>query len=94
MLFFTDGGFHEKRKITELMREAATLPIFWQFVGLGAANYGLLRDLDTMDGRVVDNAGFFAIDDIDRVADEELYGRLLGEFPDWLRAATAAGILR
>ncbi len=94
VLFFTDGGFHEKRKITELMREAATLPIFWQFVGLGAANYGLLRDLDTMDGRVVDNAGFFAIDDIDRVADEELYGRLLGEFPDWLRAATAAGILR
>lgn len=94
VLFFTDGGFHERRKITALMREASSLPIFWQFIGLGAANYGLLRSLDTMDGRVVDNAGFFAVDDIDRISDEDLYQRLLGEFPDWLRAARAAGILR
>lgn len=47
-----------------------------------------------MDGRVVDNAGFFDVDDIDRIADEDLYRRLLGEFPDWLRAARAAGLLR
>ncbi|MBH0780019.1 VWA domain-containing protein [Nocardia sp. NEAU-351] len=94
VLFFTDGGFHEKRKITALMREASTLPIFWQFIGLGRADYGILRALDTMDGRVVDNAGFFAVDDIDRTTDDNLYQRLLGEFPDWLIAARAAGILR
>ncbi|MFC8045680.1 VWA domain-containing protein [Nocardia sp. NPDC057353] len=94
VLFFTDGGFAKKREIAELMRTAARLPAFWQFVGLGTANYGLLRSLDEMDGRVVDNAGFFALDDIDRVDDAELYARLLGEFPDWLRAARAAGIVR
>lgn len=94
VLFFTDGGFHEKRKITDPMRAASGLPIFWQFIGLGAANYGLLRTLDTMDGRVVDNAGFFAVDDIDRIGDDDLYQRLLGEFPDWLRAARSAGVLR
>jgi len=27
------------------------------------------------------------------VSDAELYTRLLGEFPDWLRAARSAGIV-
>ncbi|MFC4127032.1 VWA domain-containing protein [Nocardia rhizosphaerae] len=93
VLFFTDGGFAKKREIAALMREASRLPAFWQFIGLGTANFGVLRTLDELDGRIVDNAGFFALDDIDRVDDAELYRRLLGEFPDWLRAARAAGIL-
>ncbi|MEU4321183.1 VWA domain-containing protein [Nocardia fluminea] len=93
VLFFTDGGFAKKREIAALMREAAHLPAFWQFIGLGTANFGVLRTLDELDGRVVDNAGFFALDDIDQISDAELYGRLLGEFPDWLRAARTAGIL-
>ncbi|MFC4372573.1 VWA domain-containing protein [Nocardia halotolerans] len=94
VLFFTDGGFAKKREIAALMREAAHLPAFWQFIGLGKANFGVLRTLDELDDRVVDNAGFFALDDIDRVDDAELYRRLLGEFPDWLRAARTAGIIR
>ncbi|MGW6725832.1 vWA domain-containing protein [Nocardia sp. NPDC055029] len=94
VLFFTDGGFAKKREIAALMREAAALPAFWQFIGLGKANFGVLRTLDELDGRVVDNAGFFALDDIDQVDDTELYRRLLGEFPDWLRAARTAGIIR
>ena len=93
VLFFTDGGFGKKKEITALMRKASALPIFWQFVGIGANNYGLLTTLDEMDGRVVDNVGFFALDDIDRVDDAELYRRLLAEFPDWLRAARSARIL-
>lgn len=94
VLFFTDGGFAKKREIAALMREGSQLPAFWQFVGLGRANYGVLRTLDELSERAVDNAGFFALDDIDQVDDAQLYTRLLGEFPDWLRAARAAGILR
>ncbi|WP_043722145.1 vWA domain-containing protein [Nocardia asiatica] len=94
VLFFTDGGFAKKREIAALMRDASLLPAFWQFVGLGRANYGVLRTLDELSDRAVDNAGFFALDDIDKVDDAQLYARLLGEFPDWLRAARAAGILR
>ena len=93
VLFFTDGGFARRREITELMREASDLPAFWQFVGIGKARYGVLERLDELDGRVVDNAGFFSLDDIDAVDDDELYRRLLGEFPDWLRAARVAGVL-
>ncbi|WP_460868917.1 VWA domain-containing protein [Rhodococcus aerolatus] len=93
VLFFTDGGFSQKAAITALIRRAAGLPAFFQFVGVGQANYGLLTRLDELDGREVDNVGFFALDDIDAVSDAELYDRLLGEFPDWLRAARAAGVL-
>lgn len=94
VLFFTDGGFSERREITKLMRAASALPAFWQFVGIGKANYGVLEKLDDMDGRIVDNAGFFALDDIDTVSDAELYSRLLSEFPDWYKAAVAAGVTR
>ncbi|TKV62155.1 stress protein [Nakamurella flava] len=93
VLFFTDGGFSKKREITRIMKDAAGLPIFWEFVGLGANNYGLLEKLDDMGGREVDNVDFFAVDDIDRVDDAELYRRLLTEFPGWLTAARARGIV-
>ena len=93
VLFFTDGGFYKRKEITTIIRDAAALPIFWQFVGIGANDYGLLEKLDDMDGRVVDNVDFFALDDVDRVPDEELYRRLLTEFPDWLRAARQLGIV-
>ncbi|MGF7148139.1 stress response protein SCP2 [Sphingomonas zeicaulis] len=56
-------------------------------------NYGVLVELDTVDGRIVDNAGFFSVDDLRQISDEELYDRILSEFPSWLRAARAAGIL-
>lgn len=93
VLFFTDGGFSKKKQIAELMKKASSLPAFWQFVGIGKANYGVLEKLDTMGGRRVDNAGFFSVDDIGKVSDAELYRRLLSEFPDWLRAAKAMGIV-
>ena len=92
VLFFTDGGFANKA-IRKLLTRAAEQPVFWQFVGIGRANHGLLAELDVMPGRLVDNAGFFACDGIDRISDEQLYHRLLGEFPDWQRAARTAGVL-
>ncbi|GAB3664897.1 VWA domain-containing protein [Actinocorallia lasiicapitis] len=93
VLFFSDGGIYKDREISQLLIEASHLPIFWQFIGLGNANYGVLERFDTMPGRRVDNAGFFSVDDIDRISDPELYDRLLSEFPLWLRTATTAGIL-
>ncbi|MFF2941682.1 VWA domain-containing protein [Streptomyces niveus] len=94
VLFFSDGGVYRDREIERELRAAVEEPVFWQFVGLGRANYGVLQRFDTMAGRRVDNVGFFAVDDIESVSDPELYDRLLSEFPSWLRDARQAGILR
>ncbi|GFM87269.1 tellurium resistance protein [Pseudomonas cichorii] len=93
ILFISDGGVHQDREITRLMIEAAKLPIFWQFVGLGGRGYGILEKLDDMTGRTVDNCNFFALDRLDEVPEEKLYDLLMEEFPDWLKAAKGAGIL-
>jgi hypothetical protein len=94
VLFFSDGGVHRNAEIEQQLRAAVEEPIFWQFVGLGHSNYGILERFDTMGGRRVDNVGFFAVDDIATLSDAELYDRILTEFPSWLKAARAAGILR
>ncbi|MER6559386.1 VWA domain-containing protein [Streptomyces sp. NPDC001027] len=93
VLFFSDGGVYRDAAIERELRAAVEEPIFWQFVGLGRSNYGVLERFDTLPGRRVDNVGFFAVDDIGSVPDQELYDRLLSEFPSWIRAAGQAGIL-
>ncbi|MBU6395041.1 MAG: VWA domain-containing protein [Sphingomonadales bacterium] len=93
VIFLTDGGFAPSKDIARIIKNAAHRPIFWQFVGIGDNNFGMLRNLDTLPGRVVDNAGFFAVTDLAKITDEELYDRLLSEFPAWLKAVRAKGIL-
>lgn len=94
VLFFSDGGVKRNEEIATTLREAAVQPIFWQFVGLGRAKFGILERFDTMTGRIVDNVGFFAVPDIAAVTDAELYDRLLGEFPSYVSAARQVGVLR
>jgi len=93
VMFISDGGVGEDRKISKLMVRAAELPIFWQFVGIGGRNYGILEKLDDMSGRIVDNCNFFALDDLHDISEEQLYDRLMEEFPGWLKAARTKGIL-
>lgn len=93
VLFISDGGVGSIRKMQSLLTNAAKLPIFWQFVGIGGRNYGALEKLDDMPGRIVDNCNFFAIDKITSIDDEKLYELLLEEFPDWLNAARLKNII-
>lgn len=89
VIFITDGDISLGRAIQSLLMQSSTMPIFWQFVGVGGKDYGVLEQLDTMSGRHVDNAGFFALDDFKRVPNDVLYNRLLSEFPQWLNAIRA-----
>jgi stress response protein SCP2 len=93
VLFFSDGGVYRNKEIEQELRAAVEEPIFWQFVGLGRSNYGVLERFDTLPGRRVDNVGFFAVDDISGVPDPELYDRLLSQFPAWMTAARGLGII-
>ncbi|MFF7389481.1 VWA domain-containing protein [Streptomyces scabiei] len=93
VLFFSDGGVYRNKEIETELRAAVDEPVFWQFVGLGRSDYGVLERFDTLPGRRVDNVGFFAVDDISRVPDAELYDRLLSEFPSWIREARRLNII-
>ncbi|MFF4831148.1 vWA domain-containing protein [Streptomyces sp. NPDC001315] len=101
VVFQTDGGPINKLAAERYLCKAAKLPLFWQFVAFGdpgSRQFEYLRKLDELavpHKRVIDNAGFFhAGSDPRKVSDEELYDRLVGEFPKWLVAARARGIVR
>ncbi|QCJ41326.1 VWA domain-containing protein [Bacillus sp. S3] len=92
IVFINDGGC--KKTIKPLIESSAKYPVFWQFVGIGNGNFDFLRKLDTLEGRVVDNANFLHIEDIDKVSDDQLYDALLNEFPSWLKEVKQKGILQ
>ena len=94
IVFISDGGVSEARKIKKILQEASSQPIFWQFVGIGGRNYGVLEKLDIMEGRVVDNCNFFKIDNIESTSESMLYDFLLQEFPIWLTEAKNKNIVR
>jgi hypothetical protein len=93
IVFISDGGVSEARKIKKILQEASSQPIFWQFVGIGGRNYGVLEKLDIMEGRVVDNCNFFKIDNIESISESMLYDFLLREFPIWLTEAKNKNIV-
>jgi hypothetical protein len=101
VVFQTDGGPINKLAAERYLCKAAKLPLFWQFVGFGdpgSRQFEFLRKLDELavpQKRAVDNAGFFhAGSDPRKVSDAELYDRIVGEFPQWLAAARAMGIVQ
>lgn len=93
VLFISDGGVHENRAITEAMKRASSLPIFWQIVGIGGRDYGIFKKLDDLPGRVVDNCNFFELQHLHEISEDAMYGKMMEEFPQWLKAAKAKGII-
>lgn len=88
VLFLTDGGIDVpiSSQIEQLIKSSTGEPLFWQFVGLGRSGFGVLEKLDTLKGREIDNSGFFAVNDITKLSDDELYQRLLSQFAVWWKA--------
>lgn len=93
VMFITDGEPDSRSAAEAQIREAAKEPIFWQFMGVGSSAFDFLSKLDTMQGRVIDNANFFAVANPKSIADAELYKKMLAEYPDWLVKAGKQGIV-
>ncbi|WP_017150160.1 vWA domain-containing protein [Bacillus bingmayongensis] len=91
VIFINDGGC--KKGIQKPIVFSSNQPIFWQFVGIGNGKFDVLRKLDEMDGRFIDNANFFHIRDIEKTTDEMLYNNLLNELPTWIKEAKEKRIL-
>lgn len=87
IMFITDGNNNDRTDATAAITEASKHPLFFQFIGVGSATFRYLEKLDTMPGRTIDNANFFQVNDLKSINDEELYKRMLAEFPDWWKLA-------
>lgn len=94
VMFITCGSCTDKERVKKNLSDCSTYPIFWQFIGIGDIDYQFMKELDHMTGRVVDNANFFHVNDIDRLDDNQLFRRLLKEFPSWLREVRKMGIVK
>lgn len=96
VLFITDGDNFDtdKPRTTHSITQASKHPIFWQFVGIGRSSFNYLETLDEMEGRYVDNANFFSVNDIKSISDMELYNRLLGEYPSWIAEVRKKGMIK
>ena len=84
IIFITAGDNSDKTDTKITIKEVSKHPIFFQFVGIGNDNFSFLEKLDDLEDRYVDNANFFSIKDINQMSDNEIYNKLLAEFPSWL----------
>ncbi|WP_433330073.1 VWA domain-containing protein [Spirillospora sp. CA-294931] len=98
VIFQTDGRPDSEAAAEQALCEASALPMFWQFIGFGDDAFAFLKRLDTLEvpqRRLLDNAGFFeAGADPGATPLAELYDPLMAEFPAWLAAARAKGLVR
>lgn len=84
VIFITDGDNSDKARTTKVVKEISNYPIFLQFVGVGGTGFEYLEQLDDMGGRYVDNADFFEATYDDFSKENNLYQKLLQEYPSWL----------
>lgn len=60
----------------------------------GSSGFTFLEDLDNLEGRALDNAGFFALKDPAQTPDDRFYDLLMGEYPQWLPEARKANMIK
>lgn len=94
VLFITDGDNSDKQRTDKVISELSQYPIFFQFIGIGNSSFNYLEKLDEMEGRYVDNANFFSINNIQSIDDKELYDKLLAEYPSWLENEKVKEIIK
>lgn len=94
VIFITDGENSDRKDAEGILKELSKRSIFFQFIGIGGGHFSFLESLDTMVGRFIDNANFFALNDLNNISDDELYQRLLTEYPLWIKEARNKNILK
>lgn len=84
IIFITDGANSDRGETDSIIRELSEYNIFVQFVGIGDEKFTYLKSLDDLSGRKHDNTGFVAVEDMNKMTDQELYTELLRQYKDWL----------
>lgn len=97
IIFITDGDNDDKYLTDKAIKAASHFPIFFQFVGLSEwyNRFDYLQKLDDMPGRYIDNANFFKVKSLteEDCDDNEIYKKLLAEYPEWLNNAKVKAMI-
>ncbi len=94
VMFVTDGATSNRKAAENQILYASFQPIFWQFMGIGRSGaFEFLEKLDDLKGRYVDNADFFSVKSPQELTDEQLFARLMNEYPKWLLQAQQKQLL-
>lgn len=94
VMFLTDGATSNRKAAENQVLYASFEPIFWQFMGIGfSGSFEFLEKLDDLTGRFLDNADFFSVKEPQELNDEQLFARLMNEYPKWLTQAKQKQLL-
>lgn len=86
VIFLTDGDNGDRTETDQAVIKSSHENMFIQFLGIGRANFIYLEKLDNLQGRPVDNTGFIKVTDLKQMNNEQLYNKLLDQYPEWLKA--------
>lgn len=93
-LFLTDGVPDNKAEAVRAITEVSTSPIFWKFLSIGRDSIEFLEKLDDLNDRFVDNADYQPVGDVDRISDQELFDKMMEEYPGWLQLVRQKGLIK
>lgn len=93
VIFITDGECMDKQETDRAIRDASEHAIYFQFVGIGNADFNYLEKLDNLSGRKLDNAGFLKVKDMTKGDDAQIYDALMKEFPTFVQEAKNKGMI-
>lgn len=93
VIFETDGSPDSRRDAENDMKDLSKYPIFWKFFSVGRESIGFLEKLDDMPGRVIDNADYQPIGDVEGISDSRLFDLMLEEYLGWYQEAKQKHII-
>lgn len=94
VIFITDGENSDYEHTREIIRKTSKAGMFIQFVGIGNESFRFLRELDDLSGREIDNTNFFSVNDLSKISDDDLYSRLMNEYPSWVQQAKQQNLIK
>ena len=93
VMFITDGDCSDGSKAKQMLVDNSRYNVFWQFIGMGRGPFHTLEELDDLTGRFIDNADFFQVKDLINMPEDELYKKLMTEYPGYLQEAVVKNIV-
>ena len=89
VIVLTDGEDTKESEMRQIIQQNVNKPIFWQFIGIGD-KFSKLEALNNANK----NVSFFSLNNISTISDDELYKKLLTEFPIWYKESETKGLIK